>query len=55
MIRVKIKFTQDLMNTEKKTEPLIQYYQKMNKFYSVSGVGDIEEISSRLVDLIQKF
>ena len=39
----------------KKTEPLIQYYQKMNKFYSVSGVGDIDEISSRLVDLIQKF
>ena len=54
MIRVKIKFLQDLMNTEK-TEPLIQYYQKMNKFYSVSGVGDIDEISSRLVDLIQKF
>ena len=39
----------------KKTEPLIQYYQKINKFYSVSGVGDIDEISSRLVDLIQKF
>ena len=33
----------------KKTEPLIQYYQKMNKFYSVSGVGDIDEISSRLI------
>ena len=39
----------------KKTQPLIKYYEKMNKFYSVSGVGDIDEISSRLVDLIQKF
>ena len=44
-----------LSEYRKKTEPLIQYYQKMNKFYSVSGVGDIDEISSRLVDLIQKF
>ncbi|GIR98964.1 MAG: hypothetical protein CM15mP101_13340 [Flavobacteriaceae bacterium] len=54
MIRVKIKFTR-LNEYRKKTEPLIHYYQKMNKFYSVSGVGDIDEISSRLVDLIQKF
>ena len=44
-----------LSEYRKKTEPLIQYYQKMNKFYSVSGVGDIDEISSRLVDSIQKF
>ena len=38
----------------KKTEPLIQYYGRMNKFYSVSGVGEIDEISLRLVDLIEK-
>ena len=38
----------------KKTEPLIQYYGKMNKFCSVSGVGEVDEISLRLVDLIEK-
>jgi len=25
----------------------------MNKFYSVSGVGEIDDISKRLIDLIE--
>ena len=37
----------------KKTQPLIEYYEKMNKFYSVSGVGEIDDISKRLIDLIE--
>ena len=37
----------------KKTQPLIKYYEKMNKFYSVSGVGEIDDISKRLIDLIE--
>ena len=36
-----------------KTEPLIDYYIKINRFHSVSGVGEINEISSRLLDLIE--
>ena len=36
-----------------KTEPLIDYYSKINRFHSVSGVGQINEISSRLLDLIE--
>ena len=36
-----------------KTEPLIDYYRKINRFHSVSGVGEISEISSRLLDLIE--
>ena len=36
-----------------KTEPLIDYYSKINRFHSVSGVGEINEISSRLLDLIE--
>ena len=37
----------------KKTQPLSKYYEKMNKFYSVSGVGEIDDISKRLIDLIE--
>tara|TARA_B100001564_G_scaffold286163_1_gene249213 strand:+ start:210 stop:785 length:576 start_codon:yes stop_codon:yes gene_type:complete len=36
-----------------KTEPLIEYYSKINRFHSVSGVGEIHEISLRLLDLIE--
>jgi adenylate kinase len=31
-----------------KTAPLIDYYTKQNKFYSVIGIGDIAEITARL-------
>ena len=36
-----------------KTEPLIEYYSKINRFHSVSGVGEIHEISLRLLDLVE--
>ena len=35
-----------------KTAPLRDYYTKKNKFYSVSGIGSIEEITQRLKQLI---
>lgn len=31
-----------------KTAPLIEYYNKQQKFYSVDGIGDIPEITGRL-------
>lgn len=31
-----------------KTAPLIEYYQRQNKFHSVNGIGTIEEITQRL-------
>lgn len=36
-----------------KTEPLIEYYSKINRFHSVNGVGEIHEISLRLLDLVE--
>ena len=35
-----------------KTSPLINYYQTQNKFFEVDGVGDIDEISSRIFNTI---
>jgi adenylate kinase len=35
-----------------KTAPLRDYYTKKNKFYSVNGIGSIEEITQRLKQLI---
>jgi len=35
-----------------KTAPLIDFYKKQNKFYSVDGIGTIEEITVRLSTVI---
>ncbi|GLB48810.1 adenylate kinase [Neptunitalea sp. Y10] len=35
-----------------KTSPLINYYKEQEKFYSVNGIGDIEEITERLSAVI---
>ena len=35
-----------------KTEPVKDYYKNQNKFYEVNGVGDIEEVNQRLLDVI---
>jgi len=36
----------------KKTAPLRDFYTKQNKFYSVNGIGTIDEITNRLIQLI---
>ena len=38
-----------------KTAVLKTYYQAQNKFHSVNGIGTIEEITSRLTQLIDRF
>lgn len=35
-----------------KTAPLRQYYTDQNKFFSINGIGSIEEIAQRLLDTI---
>ena len=35
-----------------KTSPLINYYKNQNKFFEVNGVGDVNEISSRIFKTI---
>ncbi len=37
-----------------KTAPLIEYYKKQNKYYSINGMGTIEEIADRLRDVVDK-
>lgn len=36
-----------------KTAPLIEYYKNQDKFYSVNGIGAIEEITERLSQVIE--
>jgi len=35
------------------TEPVKEYYKKQGKFYKIDGVGDIDEINQRLLDVIK--
>ncbi len=35
-----------------KTEPVKEYYQKQGKYYEVNGVGSIEDVNQRLLDVI---
>ncbi len=37
-----------------KTEPVKEYYQNQGKYYEVDGVGSIEEVNQRLLDVISK-
>ena len=37
----------------KKTEPLIRHYSKKDLFFAISGVGEIEQITHRLIDNIE--
>lgn len=36
-----------------KTEPLIRHYSEKNKYFAVNGVGEIEEITLRLINTIE--
>ncbi len=37
-----------------KTSPLIEYYKKQGKHYSINGMGTIEEIAGRLKEVVDK-
>ena len=39
----------------KKTSPLIDFYEKQNKFYQVDGSGTIDEITDRIYMTIDNF
>ena len=44
-----------LKEYDNKTEPLIDYYNDQNKFYSVNGIGSLEQITSRIEEVIEEF
>jgi adenylate kinase len=37
------------------TEPLIEYYQKTEKYHEVNGLGTIEEVGERIFEIMNKF
>jgi adenylate kinase len=39
---------------EAKTQPLIDYYQKLDKYHPIAGLGTIEEIAGRLIKEVDK-
>ena len=37
------------------TEPLIEYYEKVEKYHEIDGIGTIEEVQGRIFDVMDKF
>ena len=44
-----------LQEYDNKTKLLIEYYNDQNKFYSVDGIGSLEQITSRIVEVIEEY
>jgi adenylate kinase len=42
-----------ILEYNKKTAPLKEFYSKQGKFHSINGVGSIDEIFSNLCDVIE--
>ena len=38
-----------------KTEPLIEYYRKLDKYGEIDGIGTIEEVQKKVFDYMDKF
>ena len=44
-----------IVNYHSQTEPLIDYYKEAGKYYEVDGVGTIEDIRSRIFEIMNRF
>ena len=49
------KINMRLKEYDNKTKPLIEYYNDQNKFYSINGIGSLEQITSRIVEVIEDY
>lgn len=52
--------SEDIINTRivtyhNQTEPLIEYYENNGKYHEVDGVGTIDEVRSRIFDIMDRF
>ncbi len=52
--------SEDIINTRittyhNQTEPLIAFYEKAGKYHEIDGVGSIDEVGSRIFDVMNKF
>ncbi len=49
------KINMRLQEYDNKTKPLVEYYNDQNKFYSINGIGSLEQITSRIVEVIEDY
>ena len=46
------KINRRLEEYDKKTKPLIVFYENQNKFYSIDGVGSLNNVNNRLINVV---
>ena len=44
-----------LQEYDKKTKPLIEFYTKQNKYKSINGIGEMDDITARIVNLLDNY
>ena len=49
------KINMRLQEYDNKTKPLVEYYNDQNKFYSINGIGSLEQITSRILEVIEDY
>ena len=49
------KINKRLQEYDKKTKPLIEFYTKQNKYKSINGIGKLDDITSRIVNLLDNY
>ena len=43
------------MTYHNQTEPLIEFYDKVEKYHEIDGIGTIEEVRERIFSVMDKF
>ena len=49
------KINKRLKEYDKKTKPLIEFYTKQNKYISINGIGEMDDITTRIVNLLDNY
>lgn len=49
------KINKRLQEYDKKTKPLIEFYTKQNKYKSINGIGEMDDITARIVNLLDNY
>lgn len=49
------KINKRLQEYDKKTKPLIEFYTKQNKYKSINGIGEMDEITTRIINLLDNY
>ena len=49
------KINKRLQEYDKKTKPLIEFYTKQNKYKSINGIGEMDDSTARIVNLLDNY